>query len=205
VRPVEALVASPVAGAIGWALLHSLWQGAVVSAVLAALLLMLRTPRMRYLAACAAMLAIVVLFGVTLASTVPEATHSSGTMRPMNVVWNEPANVGEAGWRPNLAAAVPWLALIWIFGVLLMLTRYLAGCVAIRRLRVRGVCSVSESWEQEVTRWSRRLRISQPVQVLESCLADAPMVLGCFRPLILLPVGLLARSFLRTSGIHSAA
>jgi GWxTD domain-containing protein len=191
-RLVETLVESPVVGAFGWSLLHSLWEGAMVSAVLAALFLLVRTPRIRYLAACTAVLAIVVLFGITLASTVPEVTHGSTTVRPINAVWSNPVNAGEAGWRPNLAAAVPWLAPVWIFGVLVMFTRYFAGCVAVRRLRVRGVCSVSESWEQKVTHWSRRLRISQPVQVLESCLADVPMVLGYFRPLILLPIGLLA-------------
>ena len=191
-KPVESLVASPLAGAIGWTLLHSLWEGAIVSAGLAALLALLRTPRMRYLAACAAMLAMVVLFGITLAETAPRVSHSGATGRTVNAVWNKSSDAGEVGWRPNLAAAVPWLTPVWVFGVLLMLTRHLAGCLAVQRLRVRGVCSVPESWQREVAYWSARLRISRQVQVLESCLADAPMVLGYFRPLILLPVGLLA-------------
>jgi GWxTD domain-containing protein len=39
---------------------------------------------------------------------------------------------------------------------------------------------------------SESLRISRPVALLESSLADGPIVLGHFRPLILMPVGLLA-------------
>ena len=35
-RLLEAWVATPLAGAVGWALLHSLWEGAIVSAALAA-------------------------------------------------------------------------------------------------------------------------------------------------------------------------
>jgi TonB family protein len=191
-KPVESLLASPLAGAIGWTLLHSLWEGAIVSAVLAALLALLRTPRMRYLAAGAAMLATVVLFGITLAEIAPTPSHSSATVRPMHAVWPNHSDGSEVGWHPNLTAAVPWLTPLWMVGVLLMLTRHLAGCLAVQRLRVRGVCSVPESWQREVAYWSGRLRISRPVQVLESCLADAPMVLGFVRPLILLPVGLLS-------------
>ncbi|MGH9378771.1 MAG: hypothetical protein ACRD1I_08230, partial [Terriglobia bacterium] len=37
-----------------------------------------------------------------------------------------------------------------------------------------------------------RLRVSRPVSLLESCLADVPVVLGHFRPFILVPAGLLA-------------
>jgi len=38
---------------------------------------------------------------------------------------------------------------------------------------------------------SNQLRLSRPVVLMESCLADAPIVLGHFRSLILMPVGLL--------------
>ena len=49
--------------AIGWALLHSLWEGAVVAAALAVVLGMLRraSAQARYLAACAAMVLLIAL------------------------------------------------------------------------------------------------------------------------------------------------
>jgi len=39
---------------------------------------------------------------------------------------------------------------------------------------------------------STQLRLSRPILLMESCFADVPMVLGHLRPLILMPVGLLA-------------
>jgi hypothetical protein len=36
------------------------------------------------------------------------------------------------------------------------------------------------------------VRVSRPVRLLESCLADVPVVIGHLRPVILMPVGLLA-------------
>jgi GWxTD domain-containing protein len=43
-----------------------------------------------------------------------------------------------------------------------------------------------------MARLSAQLRVSRPVTLLESCLAEVPMVIGHFRPVILMPVGLLA-------------
>ena len=55
-RLLEQFIETPLAGALGWTLLHSLWEGALLSALLAAILLPMRSPRFRYAAACLAML-----------------------------------------------------------------------------------------------------------------------------------------------------
>jgi GWxTD domain-containing protein len=54
------------------------------------------------------------------------------------------------------------------------------------------VCCAPEHWQKEIERLSARLRVSKPVQILESCLADVPVVVGHIRPVILMPIGLLA-------------
>ena len=48
---LRTLVRTPLAGALGWTLLHSLWEGAALAALLGAALLMMRSPRARYAAA----------------------------------------------------------------------------------------------------------------------------------------------------------
>ena len=70
-RFLENFVETPMAGAIGWTLLHSLWEGAIVSAVLA-VLLAVRSPRVRYAAACAAMLVMLAGCGLTLLWLLPD-------------------------------------------------------------------------------------------------------------------------------------
>src|SRR4051794_17679441 len=61
------LLESPPVYRLGWALLHSLWQGAAVALLLGLLLgaLRKRGPQARYLAACGAMLVLVALPAVT--------------------------------------------------------------------------------------------------------------------------------------------
>ena len=93
---------------------------------------------------------------------------------------------------PGLAAIVPWLAPFWIVGVWIFALGQVAGWISVCRLRRRGVCCAPERWQKELARLSARLRVSRPILLLESCLADVPMVVGHIRPVILMPIGLLA-------------
>jgi GWxTD domain-containing protein len=193
-RILEGFVNNPLAGAAGWALLHSLWQGAMVAAALAAALLAVRSARVRYASACLALLAMLGGFGFTLVRGIPESLHAArNSGAPVTAAWRvrsapDAAHSGHGG----LAAVAPWLAPFWMAGVAAFYLRQAVGCMAVRRMRRRGVCAAAERWQREVARWSARLRLTRPVMLAESCLADAPMVLGHFRPLILMPIGVLA-------------
>jgi GWxTD domain-containing protein len=193
-RLLETWVATPLAGALGWTLLHSLWEGAIISAALAAALLAMRSPRARYGAACMAMLTMLGGFGLTLIRVMPGDTHQVRSVKPLAF----PAWIVGIGMdapdtsSSGLAAVVPWLAPFWIAGVCIFYLAHVAGWISVWRMRRRGVCCASEHWRKEIARLSAELRLSRPIQLLESCVADAPMVLGHFRPLILMPIGLLA-------------
>lgn len=191
---LEDFVETPIAGAIGWTLLHSLWQGAIVSAVLAAALLAVRSPRVRYAAACAGMLVMLAGFLLTLLWQLPEqASGRRNAQAPVLHLANlSPVSGAADRWAPRLAAIAPWLGPFWITGVCLFCLWYLASWASAERMRRRGVCCAPDHWQRELARLGAQLRVSRPVLLLESCLAEVPVVLGHFRPLILLPIGLLA-------------
>jgi GWxTD domain-containing protein len=193
-RLLETWVATPLAGAVGWTLLHSLWEGAIISAALAAALLAIRSPRARYATACVAMLVMLGAFGLTLIRVMPAGARDVRSVRASA----SPAWIVRIGMdaprseNPDLAAVVPWLTPFWIAGVWIFYLAHVAGWISVWRMRRRGVCCAPEHWRKELARLSSELRLSRPIQMLESCVADAPMVLGYFRPVILMPIGLLA-------------
>jgi GWxTD domain-containing protein len=193
--PLQTWIETPLAEAVGWTLLHSLWEGAVLAAALGAVLLATRSPRVRYAAACVAMLAMLGSFGVTLIRVMPERAHGlQGTITPAVPAANARAGTDPLDpSNPGLAAAVPWLAPFWIAGVAVSCLWHAAGWVSVRRLRRRGVCCAPEHWQRRLRRLSARLHLSRPVLLLESCFVGAPLVLGHFRPLILMPIGLLTQ------------
>jgi GWxTD domain-containing protein len=193
-RILEKFVETPLAGMIGWTLLHSLWEGAVIAAVLAVVLLAVRSPRARYAAGCVAMLAMLCVFGLTLVRFMPEHAHGlHGLNAPTFPIWNALSGTEASGsWNPSLAAIAPWLGPFWLTGVWLICLWRLTSWISVQRLRSRGVCCAPDYWQKELACFRAHLRLSRPVLLLESCLAEVPMVVGHFRPLILLPVGLLA-------------
>jgi len=187
-------VHTPLASAVGWTLLHSLWEGVLLSAALAAGLLATRSARIRYAAASVALLALLTGFGVTFACMMPEFTQGLRSIDPpISLVPNLRSNVdGQNPWKPELGTIIPWLAPFWIFGVWILYLKHLIGWISVCRLRQRGVCCPPEQWRKQVEHLGSQLRLSRPIRLLESSLADTPMVLGHFRPLILVPIGLLA-------------
>ena len=190
---LETLIVYPAVSAIGWTLLHSLWEGAIVAAVLGGMLLILRSARSRYFAACAALLVLLGLFAFTLLRLAPESADRFPVRdRLVPVVSIVAEGASRGNWWPDLADTAPWLALFWMAGVLLMFTRYSVGCISIRRYRRRGVCLAPKAWQREVDSLKTRLRISRQVRLLESCLAEVPTVLGHFHPFILMPIGMLS-------------
>ena len=191
-RFLEQVVKAPLAGTLGWALLHSLWEGAISSAVLAAVLLVFRSPRIRYAAACTSMLAMAGGFALTLTLLIPAQVHrSQNTGSNGFPAWKFLSDHDVSGsWSLDLGAIAPWLGPFWITGVWLFCLLRLASWISVQNLRSRGVCCVSESWQNKLVQLSARIQVTRPVQLLESCLADVPLTLGHLRPVILIPVGL---------------
>lgn len=180
--------------AIGWTIVHSLWQGAVVALVLGGLLSVIRGSRARYTAACAAMLAILFGFGMTLSQMmdrgpVAARTMVRGTGSAAPGTWDR---MYGAAAHFSAADVLPWLAPLWITGVVLFHLYSLASWLAARRMRRRGVCPATDAWQQRLTGLRERLRLSTPVTLLESALAGVPVVIGYLRPVILVPAGMLA-------------
>jgi GWxTD domain-containing protein len=185
-------VNTPLSGALGWTLLHSLWQGAIVSAALGAVLFTTRSPRIRYAAACLAMLAILIASGVTFA----HLSAGGATIAPVASVGSR----SSANFRSDapgddtpskFLTLVPWLAPLWVAGVWICYLGQVAGWIRASRLRDRGACHAPHAWQELAAQLSARLRVSRPVLLVESCLVDAPSVLGHLRPVILMPIGLL--------------
>jgi GWxTD domain-containing protein len=192
-EPSRSLGCDAAGCALGWTLLHSLWQGAIIAAALAAALGAARSPRIRYAAGCVAMLVMLAGFAITLIREMPESANRSQATAPAFPAWNVPVVVDAArSSSPALSAAVPWFAPFWLAGVWIFYLSQMAGWTLACRLRRRGVCCAPDRWQRELARLSTRLRLSRPIALLESSLADAPMVLGHFRPVILMPIGLLA-------------
>jgi GWxTD domain-containing protein len=183
------------AKALGWALLHSLWEGAAIALALAIVLGIARSSRVRYASACLAMLALLASFGVTLYRLMPQETGGPVALGVLSLAPRPSPDdlpVSNIGTPWDASDLLPWLAPLWLAGVLLFQLRCVAAWMAAGRVRRIGVCAVPDAWVERLNSLRARMRMTRPVTLLESCFAEVPVVIGHLRPVILMPVGLLA-------------
>lgn len=188
---LESVVRMPASEALGWTVLHSLWQGILLSAVLGIVLASTRSPRARYVSASATLFALAAYFVVTLLHLLPPEharlhAHSALVITPFSV------NYGNQSETYHLRSVIPWLAPVWLMGVCLFYVRYAVAWLSTNRLRHRAACQAPACWQATLSRLAKEANISRPIALLESLFADTPMVLGHFRPVILTPLGFLA-------------
>ena len=189
-------LSGPEIHALAGTLLQSLWEGAVVALVLAVTLCATRNSRIRYAASSVAMLVLLGGLVVTFTHLAPAPPNGEKVTVLGHKAGPAPASVGHLPMVSSRGAEaadyLSWVALIWMAGVFAFYLRGIAGWISARRLRTTGVCCAPEVWRTRMDRLGARLRLSRPVALLESSLAEVPVVVGYLRPVILMPVGLLA-------------
>lgn len=95
-------------------------------------------------------------------------------------------------WQGVQQLVLPWAVLGWFTGIVLLSVRLAFGMRALNKLRTRFIAHVPEELERAFLRLKTRLGLGDNVTLAASPVADVPLVVGFFRPLVLFPVGMLA-------------
>lgn len=192
----------------GWALVHFVWQGALVALATAAALRLLRhaSANSRYLASCMALCAMLLAPVITARLTSPPtqefiaeplafpSTFSDGNRA---LFFNretppQPAASSMDEARRVVTGFLPFVIAAWLAGVVLLLMRLAGGWWRVRRLHLAALALAASSWQAAGNRMAARLGLGRAVHIADSLLIDSPTVVGWLRPVILLPIAALA-------------
>ncbi|HEV7508351.1 MAG TPA: M56 family metallopeptidase [Thermoanaerobaculia bacterium] len=194
-----------ITASVAWALVHFLWQGALVGLAAAGSLSLLKKSRagVRYTVAVGflfLMAALPVATAVRLASS-PATTFAGpsllGPTSPSSPGVGGVEGAGEEGrGDEGLSAAIPppillWVLGLWLAGVAILSVYHLGGLRVARRLSRQGRAP-GERLEAMVSDLCRRLQIERAVILLESVAVSVPSVVGALRPILLVPASTLA-------------
>jgi ankyrin repeat protein/beta-lactamase regulating signal transducer with metallopeptidase domain len=208
---INDLVSSELINALGWTLLHSLWQGALIGFVLAIVLLLMKrfTAQTRYYMTITAMLTMLALSVFTFADLYqPASPKEISKITPQTMLQEEtvnpglPLNVSTA--NPDIVQTssiesfrrtflryfdrhMPSIVTLWFLGMLIFLLKFLGGLAYTQRLKHYRIQPVAENWQDKVTLLCQKLNIERAVTALKSGVVRVPMVIGYLRPVILLP------------------
>jgi uncharacterized protein (TIGR03435 family) len=191
----------------GWTLMHFVWQGAAIALVTAVLLRLCRqhTASRRYLIACGAMVAMLGSVVVTATLIEPPATGVSATptssvsttfagrtdtLLPIQIT--DTATPAELSYAQRIEALLPWIVSAWLCGVLLLFARITAAWWRVRRLQSVASSTEASSWQAAANRIASRFGLVRMIRIVELPSVDVPLVVGCLRPVVVLPIAALS-------------
>jgi TonB family protein len=193
----------PLVHALGWTLLHFVWQGTAVALVLGCVLGLLggQSSQARYGAACLALGLMVVLPAATFVHIASDeykarsAMLGSGVVLDAGIVLQVGADEPVPPWPARIGMALdqslPWVLLAWFAGVLVFVGRLNFGLLVARRLKSAGTEFPSPALLQLFEDLRIRLGVERAVRLLHSAQVQVPTVIGWLRPVVLLPVSCL--------------
>src|SRR5262249_12859543 len=82
---------------------------------------------------------------------------------------------------------MPALVWAWFGGVIALSIRSLGGWAVAERFARRHTRQAEANWDETFAALAKRLRISRPVRLAVSALAQVPAVVGWARPIVLVP------------------
>ncbi|HEX3985119.1 MAG TPA: M56 family metallopeptidase [Acidobacteriaceae bacterium] len=189
--------------ALGWTLVHFLWEGTLIALVYRILDLALtrRSATVRYGLALAALLSMAAVSLTTLAyeeaSMDLPATHVAGaihtvisTAQPFETTFTDSAALAPLhdGHRFLTTRLMPWLDGLWLAGVLLLSGRALGGWWFMQRLSRRTLEVAPHTLRLRLDVLRRNMGIPRFVDLRLSRKIASPLTAGVLRPWILLPI-----------------
>lgn len=189
---------------LGWALLHSLWQGGI--ALLAVLIFRGVTkngaPSLRYnfqiLCLFGCFSAFLVTFGLYLSGgeviSAFKNFSSSETVSQAAALFTSSTDdlqVTSQSLSISAAASAPLLGLFWCLGFAFMAVRYLAAYIITQKLRRTGLNAAPEFWQNRFRTLVLNTGVSEKVRIFISNHVAGPLTIGFFKPVVLVPAGFL--------------
>lgn len=187
--------------ALGWTVLHSLWQAALIALIVGVLLYRMQqqSSLRRYWVAHLGWFSIIVCAVITFLTYY----HPQGNSGLEMITRLTPEGEVTTLASPSLLGSylhilddyfnqhLPLIVSLWALGMVFFLLRFLGGLIFLQHLRSYKVQALAVEWEVKVKAISRQLGLRRPVQLFESALVKVPMVIGWMKPAILLPIGAL--------------
>jgi beta-lactamase regulating signal transducer with metallopeptidase domain len=193
--------------ALGWTLVHSLWQGCLVAFVAACLLHIYRhkSAKLRYTLAYGCLLS---LFFTTVLTFVMLFSAKNGKNTEGGILTQQDAGETIFYWVENSENAhfmAIWvkkatvffnthlteISIAWFIGLLFFGLKLGFGLIRLRQWQKRGGLSINDDlWQIRLRHFQQQLSISRPITLLASAWTVVPLTIGWLKPLIFIPVGM---------------
>lgn len=189
--------------AFSWMLVHSVWQAMCIALLSCIVLLVCKNKK-----AATKYTILLISFSIFIVSslftfyyqwnvqaTLPlnSISDTIEQLNPQTAISS--VNIEAAGFLYSfnhfLSANASVIVLIWFLIFLYQLTRTIIGLSYMQQVRYKQVSSPSADWIEKFTKMANGLHLTKKIQFLASAYIKTPVTIGYFKPVVLLPMGIL--------------
>jgi bla regulator protein BlaR1 len=184
--------------AICWTLIHSLWQGLLLTIVAGTVMLLTKKARaaVRYMLLMALFAAFLVVCGYTFIHVWNNADTSgplmAGTLPVTHVLQDYGMGNLPTAWIAYCSDHAMFIVTAWLIIFTFRCWQMTRALLYIRRIRESRFQDPGPYWNNKLHTLAQQLNIQQTVLLLESGVTKIPVVVGHLKPVIYMPLGLLA-------------
>jgi beta-lactamase regulating signal transducer with metallopeptidase domain len=209
-RAIESIFSPEMVEALGWTIVHSLWQGMLVLVGLLLILLLIRkySAQIKYFITYTALIGILGWASITFYQSyqyahekqllkekisgtpgyVKSFLEESITKERSGPTGQESINLTHVKTRAFFQRNFYAICSFWLIGIVFLIIRFVGGLLYMKKIRRFQVVLLPEEWTLKIEEIATKLSIRRRVTAFFSPLAKIPMTLGVLKPVILFPV-----------------
>jgi len=199
-KTIYYLIPESVISALGWTLVHSVWQGVVLAifAFAGFFILSKKSATARYnlgiiLLGLQVIFSAATYFYYYLTTPVRSSQPLTTSLTAVARSWQ------ASSYNLSISAKVQiWLnshlfelVVCWLIGTGLLMLRFAGAWIYTEYLRSKASIVMDKEWRTRFGTLTAKMNISQSVEFRQTTKILTPMVIGAFRPAVLIPFGLL--------------
>lgn len=187
---MEALINNMIK-ALGWSIFHSIWQGAIIFAILYAFLNIFPklNAKWKHNLAFSALVITFISFCFTFFSIF--RIPSSEAAYPIVMAISEQGmSLSGSYFFLKAEAYFPILISIYLIGIAIQLLVISKGYIQLKTLKKASTSVVPNAWFAVFSQTLHQLKIRKTVQFFLSEKVNVPLVIGYFKPVVLFPIAL---------------
>ena len=198
-KTIQTLISEDIVYALGWTVLHSLWQAMAIALVMVISFTLMpkQKANLRYAMANTALILVLLCSVVTFLLMYQSGGHStSGDV----IIFTHGSTLLEINTHHHNShwsiyfidyfnEHLPMVVSIWILGIAFFTLRLLGGLAYIQHLKHNHNTPLPSFWQRRLITLSGNIHLRKTIQLVESSIIKVPMVVGYFKPMILMPIG----------------
>ena len=190
---MENLLKPEIISAVGWTLLHSLWQGIVLAILYFGISKFLKSAETKYTLGILAMIS-QFIFAIGTFYYVADFNREVIITKVMHYFSNSKDPQLEIGLLEAiqlfLSTNMNLIVKIWLIGISIFFIKLMFDILAVNRLKTTGLKPVDNQTFSKFDELTSYLKITRKIEIFESHQTLSPIVIGNLKPFILLPIGL---------------